>query len=64
MQEKIQAKHSINLTAILKNLGFTSQEASIYLALYRNGPLAVNKLATVCNILPNAAYRSCRRLED
>jgi len=45
-------------------LGFTKQEARVYLGIYEMGPLSVNDLAKHLKTLPNSLYRILEKLVD
>jgi len=48
----------------LVKIGLSKQEAKIYLWLLRSGPLRAISIARILKILPNAVYRTIRKLEE
>lgn len=59
------AKSEINLSLLPKlvKLGFSKQEAQIYLILVKEGTLPAKEIASRMNILPHAVYRIIKKLE-
>lgn len=48
----------------LEQLGLTKQEVAAYLALLKEGNLTAREVAQKVGILPNAVYRTCRKLSE
>ncbi len=48
----------------LVKLGLSEQEAQIYLLLLREGPLTAKSISSHLKILPNAVYRTARKLSE
>ena len=56
-------KTDLSLLPRLVKLGFSKQEAEIYLTLIKEGTLSAKEIASRLNILPHAVYRTIKKLE-
>jgi len=65
IQKVINTKHKIDLFLLPKlvKIGFSKQEAEIYLTLLKEGVLPAKEIASHMNILPHAVYRIIKKLE-
>jgi len=65
IQKVSDTKHKIDmsLSPKLVKLGFSKQEAEIYLTLIKVGVLPAKEIASRMNILPHAVYRIIKKLE-
>jgi sugar-specific transcriptional regulator TrmB len=65
VQKVADSKHKIDLSLLPKlvKLGFSKQEAQIYLTLIKDGILPAKEIAKRMNILPHAVYRIIKKLE-
>ena len=64
MKRKIEAKTNSELVQTLVKLGLSRDEASCYIALTSFGSLTAVHIAEKVHILPNAVYRTLKRLEQ
>ena len=64
-QNVINTKRKIDFALLprLVKLGFSKQEAQIYLTLIKEGVLPAKEIASRMNILPHAVYRIIKKLE-
>lgn len=64
-QKITNTRHKIDLSLLPKlvKLGFSKQEAEIYLTLIKDGVLPAKEIASRMNILPHAVYRIIKKLE-
>lgn len=59
-----RAKTDLSLLPNLVKIGFTKQEAEIYLILVKEGVLSAKEIASRMNILPTVVYRTIKKLEQ
>lgn len=66
VQKIANIKHKIDLSLLPKlvKIGFSKQEAEIYLTLIKEGVLPAKEIALRINILPHAVYRIIKKLEN
>lgn len=62
--DSLSYKINLSLLPKLVKLGFTKQEAQVYLTLCQEGPLDSKHLSYYTNALPHAIYRVIKRLEN
>lgn len=66
VQNIVNSKYKIDLSLLPKlvKLGFSKQEAEIYLTLVTDGVLPAKEIASRMNIMPHAVYRIIKKLEE